>query len=254
MAIRRPLVLVSGSVKELPTGDTLPGAAGTGLHIGDTPPADPVATPLWWHSGEGQLKIYYDDGTSAQWVDAAVGPAGPAGDDGADGTVWREGTGAPSNAVGVDGDFYLDDANGDVYQRAAGTYSVVANIKGVQGDPGTNGTNGTTEIVFSIPGALAVGSFSMRFYLDATKTISKVIAHVGTAPTGASLIFDVNKNGTTIFTTQGNRPTIAASGFSDMSSVPDVTALAANDFLTVDIDQIGSTVAGADAVIRIVLA
>ena len=107
------------------------------------------------------------------------------------------------------------------------------------------------EISFTIPGTLTVGGGTMRWYLDGNFTISTVIASVSTAPTGASLIFDVNKNGTTIFSTQGNRPTIAASAFTDLASTPDVTSLASGDYLTVDVDQIGSSVAGADAVVRI---
>lgn len=39
-----------------------------------TPPASPDAGQLWWHSGQGRLKIYYDDGTTAQWVDATPTP------------------------------------------------------------------------------------------------------------------------------------------------------------------------------------
>jgi hypothetical protein len=104
---------------------------------------------------------------------------------------------------------------------------------------------------FSIPGTLTVGTGMARLYFPRACTIINVIASVGTAPTGASVIFDVNKNGTTIFTTQGNRPTITASAFVDTSSVPDVTSIAAGDYLTVDLDQIGSTVAGADATVSI---
>jgi hypothetical protein len=73
------------------------------------------------------------------------GPAGADGDDGAPGTpgsVWREGTGAPAGGLGIDGDFYLDDATGDVYQKAGGSYSVVANIKGATGAAGADGTDG----------------------------------------------------------------------------------------------------------------
>jgi len=61
----------------------------------------------------------------------AVGPqgpqgdAGPAGADGADGTagsVWYNGAGIPSDAVGADGDYYLNTTNGDVYTKAGGTW------------------------------------------------------------------------------------------------------------------------------------
>lgn len=69
---------------------------------------------------------------------------------------------------------------------------------------------------------------------------------VGTAPTGAAIILDVNKNGSTMFTT---KPTIAIAGTSGFA-VPDGTyaarCFARRDQLSVDLDQIGSTVIGAN--------
>lgn len=104
---------------------------------------------------------------------------------------------------------------------------------------------------YTITGTLVVGTGSTRLYMATAGNVVNVIAGVGTAPTGASVIFDVNKNGTTIFTTQGNRPTIAASAFSDTSSTPDVTSFSAGDYFTIDVDQIGSTIAGSTATITI---
>jgi hypothetical protein len=73
-----------------------------------------------------------------------------------------------------------------------------------------------------------------------------VSASLGVASAGASEIFDVNKNGTTVFTTQANRPTILAGAYTTATeTVPDVVAMAAGDYLTVDRDQVGSSVAGA---------
>lgn len=73
------------------------------------------------------------------------GPQGIQGIQGPTGAVWRNGVGAPSNGLGVDGDFYLNSTTGagagDVYKRASGTYSVVANIKGATTIP-TGGTTG----------------------------------------------------------------------------------------------------------------
>lgn len=67
-----------------------------------------------------------------------VGMQGAAGAPGVDGigNEWRDGSGAPSNALGADGDYYLDNDTGDVYNKAAGVYSVTANIKGVDGAAG----------------------------------------------------------------------------------------------------------------------
>jgi hypothetical protein len=42
------------------------------LTVSDTPPGSVVPNTLWWHSAECQLYIYYDDGTSQQWVPAST--------------------------------------------------------------------------------------------------------------------------------------------------------------------------------------
>lgn len=82
--------------------------------------------------------------------------------------------------------------------------------------------------------------------------VKSIRAKVGTAPTGATLILDIHKNGTTIFTTQGNRPTIAISAF-DSGEVTDmdVITIAKGDYFTLDIDQIGSTIPGKDLVVSL---
>ena len=82
-------------------------------------------------------------------------------------------------------------------------------------------------------------------------TIVDVEASVGTAPTGASLIVDVNVDGTTIFTGGTNRPTIAAAGFHDEAGTVDDASHTDGQYITVDIDQVGSTIAGADLVVLI---
>ena len=51
---------------------------GASVTISDTAPVSPSAGNLWWDSGNAILRIYYNDGTSSQWVDAvpAVGGSG----------------------------------------------------------------------------------------------------------------------------------------------------------------------------------
>ena len=41
--------------------------------ISDDAPSSPNAGDLWWESDTGRLKVYYNDGDSAQWVDTASG-------------------------------------------------------------------------------------------------------------------------------------------------------------------------------------
>ena len=122
-----------------------------------------------------------------------------------------------------------------------------------------NGVGGVTwgfeyeTVVFYIAGTLTTGTTKGGIRIRAPKpyVIEEVRLAVGTAPTGASIIVDVNINGTTIFTTQANRPSIAAAATDGTSITINVTAVAINDILTIDIDQVGSTVAGADLVVQV---
>ena len=117
-------------------------------------------------------------------------------------------------------------------------------------DPGNDQTDVTIVVYqilpYSYTGTLTVQTGTFRLYVERASTIVSVRASVGTAPTGAAILVDVNKNGTTIFTTQSNRPSIAVSTNTATAAAINVTSLAAGDYLTVDIDQIGSTVAGAN--------
>jgi hypothetical protein len=110
-----------------------------------------------------------------------------------------------------------------------------------------------TTLSFAVTGTLAVGTDKAPTLLaPCSLTITKVKLVVKTAPTGADLIVDVNKNGTTIFTTQANRPKVTAGNTTGDSVAPDVTSLSEGDKLTVDVDQVGSTVAGADLTLEVV--
>lgn len=111
-------------------------------------------------------------------------------------------------------------------------------------------------ITLAVEGALTTGAGKKHVRMPFAGTITGVTTAVGTAPTGAALIVDVNKKvgagaATTIFTTQANRPTIAAAAFSATAGTHAVRTFAAGDVLSIDIDQIGSSVAGSDLVVAI---
>ena len=100
--------------------------------------------------------------------------------------------------------------------------------------------NDTRIIGFGHSATLSGGlSLPVRMHAPWNGTITNVTATVDTPPTVSSIIIDINKNGTTIFTTQANRPTIGAGTNDDLSSVPDTTAVVLNDVFTCDIDQVG---------------
>ncbi|MFZ1459085.1 MAG: hypothetical protein WAT17_04360 [Candidatus Saccharimonadales bacterium] len=112
----------------------------------------------------------------------------------------------------------------------------------------------STILPYSYGGSLSVTTGTFRLYNDSgnTWTIQNVRASVGTAPTGSSAIIDINVDGTTIFSTQANRPTIAVStNTSGLVSNMNTTTVANGSYMTVDIDQVGSTVAGSDLTVQI---
>jgi hypothetical protein len=111
----------------------------------------------------------------------------------------------------------------------------------------------TDQHIFTREGEVEATAGTLRLYnhTGAALTITRVWADVNTAPTGASLIVDVHKDGTTIFTTQSNRPTITATNYED-DGTPDVTTWADGSYLTMDVDQVGSTVAGSDLTVTVV--
>ena len=93
---------------------------------------------------------------------------------------------------------------------------------------------------FNQAGALSVGSGAIRYYTQTDRTITGCYAMVSGAPSGSAAIFDVNIDGTTAYTTQGNRPTVAAAGYLSTVTVPDVTAWDTGSYLTIDVDAANS--------------
>lgn len=41
------------------------------MSMSDVPPSNPAVGQLWWRSTNGQMYVWYNDGTSSQWVQAA---------------------------------------------------------------------------------------------------------------------------------------------------------------------------------------
>lgn len=113
------------------------------------------------------------------------------------------------------------------------------------------GAAGGVSPTLSIVGAVTVQTGTLRLYnpVERALTITGVRVSAGTAPTGAALIVDVKKGGTSIFPTTP-KPRVAI-GANTGTAVPDTTAWAAGEYLTVDVTQIGSTVAGSDVTVTI---
>jgi hypothetical protein len=138
-----------------------------------------------------------------------------------------------------------------VYVR---TWDVLAGAFGAWEQVVTRKILGDTTALFTAAGNLTVRTGSVRFPVPSgTYTIQEVRVMVGTAPATQSVIVDVNKNGTTIYGTQANRPTIAAGSNAATGGTASVTSVAGGDYLTADIDQIGTGTVGADLTVMVAL-
>ena len=47
------------------------GGSGATVTTDDTAPSAPSDGDLWWKSDEGRLKVFYQDPTGSQWIDAS---------------------------------------------------------------------------------------------------------------------------------------------------------------------------------------
>ena len=86
------------------------------------------------------------DPVNVRWYDLEVIKIdfvkGDKGDPGTPGSIWWNGSGIPSLAIGDNNDYYQNNDTGDVYHKQSDVWSLISNIKGVQGDQGPQGPAG----------------------------------------------------------------------------------------------------------------
>lgn len=136
----------------------------------------------------------------------------------------------------------LSPSNDDIIQRKAGAWSnrTMAQLKtdlAIQQTIIIACSDETTP--------LTAGAAKATFRMPYAMTLADVRASVKTAPTGSGIIVNIKEAGTTIFSTKS---TIAAGAKTSVGGTPAVisdSALADDAEMTVDIDQVGSTIAGA---------
>lgn len=116
----------------------------------------------------------------------------------------------------------------------------------------------TGEIVFSFavpintPDTTGTDKGVFPFAPGVAGTIEEVYLMAKTAPgAGKTLTVDVHKGGTTIFTTQGNRPSLVDTAKTDTSGAPEVNTFVKNDLFTIDVDVSTATTAVEDVIVLI---
>jgi hypothetical protein len=119
--------------------------------------------------------------------DGAPGPAGPAG---TDGQTVLNGTGAPDNSIGSNGDFYIDIAASVLYgPKVGGSWPAagtgLTGPAGPQGPPGPAGSGGSLDSLIGSPcdqGTEFAGTLSVGYALQPSGTSNVTITCQQTSP------------------------------------------------------------------------
>lgn len=184
--------------------------------------------------------LAYDNGTST-WKPATAGTGdvtGPASSTDNDIATFDSTTGKIIQDSGVvistDGAFTANSDAKVPTEKAVKTYADGLKLTESMGiavsDESTNLATGTSKVTFRMPYAF---------------TLTEVRANVNTAPTGSTIIVDINEGGSTILSTKlsidasEKTSTTAAS-----AAVISDASLADDAELTIDIDQVGSSTPG----------
>lgn len=159
---------------------------------------------------------------------------------------WRASSFAATNA---------NTASTVVSRDASGNFSAGTITAALTGTASGNvaKTDATINVSFSQAGILSAATGAFRWYNDTGSTlqIKTIRASVDTAPSGSSIAIDVNVNGTTIYSTQNNRPIILDSNNTATGGATSTSTISNGSYFTVDIDQVGSTTAGSNLTVQI---
>ena len=117
-----------------PQGGTGPTGQSTQWHYGSGAPNDAVGNDGDLYLVTGSCDLYQRASGHYGLITNIKGLIGATG---APGSTLRNGNSAPSNATGIDGDYFLLMTNGVLYQRQAGSYVATGTLMGPTGPSAT---------------------------------------------------------------------------------------------------------------------
>lgn len=209
----------TGPETSIPKASLLELAAGTETNLRGTSPSDLKYVAQKWGAGSGGAGGV-SDGDKGDVIVSS------------NGSVWTLDTTAVTAAAYKSPNLTID-AKGRITLAAAGPVGFCVQVFG----PGTSHQQGAGKAYFYVPVAF---------------TLTDLYVDFGTAGTGGDTIIDVNKGGTSVIS--GAKLTVAAGATATSKTGADlaVTAFAARDLVTIDVDTIASTTAGAGLVVNFV--
>jgi hypothetical protein len=182
-----------------------------------------------------------------------TGSQGDTGFTGSQGPQGTSGTGGAAGATGYTGSIGYTGSKGDmgytgpIGYTGSGGYTGSAGrdgYTGSKGEKGDNATGGATTVLerhYRKPGVLTVNTGTEKWYVPVDSTITSIKSRVEVAPTGGvplTVAVKINNISTA---------TLSINSSTTVSSLNTATInLRSNDFVTVDVINIGSTNAGSD--------
>lgn len=204
-------------------GQVLGGGGGASVTVDATAPASPSNGDLWWDTDDGEMYLYYDDGSSQQWVSAA-GPS-----------VAVQST-APT---GYEGQLWLDDTDGSMYvyytDPGGGASSWIGAVSRSGGILQVVSTAKTDAFTTSSTSYTPITGLSATITPRSTSSKILVLAQISHGfPSGNGYgFFKVTRGGTDIYKgdTAGSRTTGVFGGY---SSVDLTIAMESGSIMTLD--------------------
>ena len=250
-------------------------SAGANVSVSGNAPSSPSAGDLWFDDDALVLYVYYADGTSNQWVQTNPSSVDPSGFDGAFSSLSGKPTtlagygitdAATANSPTFTGTPVAPTASsGTNTTQLATTAFVQQEVSSAGGyndanvDTHLNTNTANTGEILSYNGSdydwiaqqtqefikayrfddtLATNTGTKRLYLQKAYSLKKVHAYVDTAPAGSNVNVTIKKNGSNL----QNISVLAGQTTASLTSLSH--SIAANDYLTIDITQVGSSTAG----------
>lgn len=191
--------------------------------------------------------------TGSRGVAGFTGSIGETGFTGSQGPQGTSGTGGAAGATGFTGSIGYTGSKGDMgftgpigYTGSLGfTGSAGLNgFTGSKGEKGDNATGGASTVLerhYRKPGILTVNTGTEKWYVPVDSTITSIRSRVEVAPQGFQpLTVAVKINGLSTATVSINSSTTISSLNTSTINIR------SNDYVTVDVLNIGNTVAGSD--------
>ena len=221
--------------------------------------------------GDSAYQIWLDEGNSGTEADfllslkgdtgatGPAGPQGPQGEVGPDGETGPQGDTGPQGPAGPMGPQGDTGPQGEVGETGPQGIQGIQGIQGETGPAGADGQDGAdAPVAFQLSCSdlttdLATGTALAYFRPPHAFTLTGVRASVLTASTGANIIVDINENGTSVLSTKlsidaGEKTSTTAASAAVISD----SAIADDAEITIDIDQVGSTIAGAGLIVTLI--